>query len=268
MKIKEVKNNFTEGEVKKIENIIDGYLSSEDGINKIETRIDDYISSEAGINKIGTRIDDYISSEAGINKIETRIKEYFSAYLRILKAFLLGLGIIFSVIILSGLITKQNLFVLLHDAMFGTKETEKPIIKKIKEAIINGAAISYQRSFILEDITQVEKMLFYAEPGQEVKIFLDIEHHGAKEERHLLMVELDEKSLYDNEKVIKKGFHTITDKIFPKDVKVASEGDKIHTLKFYLKDFSETGIKIEDIKDKVSIDCIILVYGKRLDENE
>ncbi|UCH96299.1 MAG: hypothetical protein JSV88_05440 [Candidatus Aminicenantes bacterium] len=244
MTTKKVKDNFTEREVERIESIIGGYLAS-----------------EAGINKIETRVDDYLASEAGINKIETRIKKYFSIYLRILKAFFIGLGIIFIVIISSGLITKQNLFVLLHDKMFGTKEH---LIEKIKEAITKGAAISYHRSLILEGPRKRnEKMLFFAESGQEIMIYLDVEHSGDMENRRLLNVWVNEDELYYQKEDIKGGFKFITNKVFPKDGKVPSGQQNIHTLEFNLSDYQS-----QDLEDKVIIDCVIIVSGKKLDENE
>lgn len=247
MTTEEVNDNFTEREVERIEKIISEYLSSEEGINKIETRVDGYLSKQAGINKV-----------------EARIKKYFSTYLRILKAFLLGLGIVFVAIILSGLITKQNLFVLLHDSMFGTEKPGEPLIEKIKESITKEAAISYHRSFILKDPNQPnERMLFFAEKGQEVKIYLVVDHYGAKEERRLLNVWLNGKTLYEETEDIKGGFKNITKEVFHEDRKVTSGQESIHELEFNLSDAQSP-----NLDDKVFIDCVIIVLGKELDENK
>jgi hypothetical protein len=236
MTTNDVKDNFTEREVERIEGIIGGYLSSEDGINKIDTRI----------------------------------KNHFSTYLRVLKAFLLGLGIFFSVIILSGLITKQNLFVLLHDAMFGTEKPEKPLIEKIKESITENAAISYHRSFMLNSPKpRGEKMLFVAEPGQKIMIYLDVEHTGAMGNRHSLNVWLDDEELYYKKTNIKGGFKDITKYVFHEGSKAPSGQKDLHKLEFNLSDFSDEDedLDIERIKDTVIIDCVIIVTGKNLDEN-
>ncbi|MCK5057171.1 MAG: hypothetical protein KAT34_10985 [Candidatus Aminicenantes bacterium] len=212
-------------------------------------------------NEVKKTIEEYLSSEDGIKRIDSRIHQFISIYKKIGIAFLVGLGLFIILAITSGLTSKQNIIVWLHDKIFGIEEL---IIEKISEATTKEPAISYHRSFILDDPNQrIEKMLFLARPGQKIEIYLEVSHYGTSLEKHRINVWLDERILYENKVDIKGGFKEISDFVFsPKNTPPLRE-ESIHSIEFNLVDNQSPSLD-----DKIFIDCVVVVYGKRFDENK
>lgn len=191
--------------------------------------------------------------------VDQRIEEYLSTYRKVLKAFLGGLVLFFVIVISGGLISKKNLITLIHDSVF---RPDDKIITEIGKTHGSEVAVSYHRSFVLRNIDQNEKMLFYATPGQTVKIYLEVDHYGGGEPRKVKIL-LNSKDLWNKPiEQFRGGFQDITSRVSSKDNFPLNRQEHVHALEFNLDDTQP-----KKLKDTVVIDCVIIVFGKVLFED-
>lgn len=191
--------------------------------------------------------------------VDQRIEEYLSTYRKVLKAFLAGLVLFFVIVISGGLISKKNLITLIHDSVF---RPDDKIITEIGKTHGSEVAVSYHRSFVLRNIDQNEKMLFYATPGQTVKIYLEVDHYGGGEPRKVKIL-LNSKDLWNKPiEQFRGGFEDITSRVSSKDNFLINRQEHVHALEFNLDDTQP-----KKLKDTVVIDCVIIVFGKVLFED-
>lgn len=186
------------------------------------------------------------------------VEDRISSYLKLVKYFLYGLTGFFIIGFASGLILPKNLLRVIHDGLFGN---EKIVINKIETSLKSEVGISYHRSFILKSPDQrEEKMLFFAEENQRVKVYLETSRLGGSREKYKLIVTIDDKILWEKVEDIKGGFKDITSRIFSKDRPITPREENVHALEFSLDDTQP-----KDLDDNVFVDCVILVYGKLSD---
>lgn len=191
-------------------------------------------------------------SEDNIKKI---VDERILSYVRIVKYFLYGLTGFLILGFGSGLILPKNLLRIIHEGMFGE---EKVLINKIGKGIQSEVGISYHRSFLLYSPDQrEERMLFFAEEGQTVKVYLETSHYGGGLERRRLIVELNDQIIWDRVEDFEGGFKDITTRVFSEDRPVSYREENVHALEFSLDDTQPI-----DLSDKVFVDCVIIVFGK------
>lgn len=181
---------------------------------------------------------------------DKRLKEKF-------KYFIYGLVSLIFLIIITGLITKRNLIILVHDTIFNYPNKTNSTIQKI---LSSEVAISYHRSFWLENPDQPnEKMLFYASPSQRVQVYIESSHYGTSIERRKVIAWLNETELGNPKADFKGGFKDITKKLFNEESSFSIRGENIHLLEFGLDQTQPI-----DLNDKVYIDCVIIVFGIEL----
>jgi hypothetical protein len=113
--------------------------------------------------------------------IRERVEAVFAAklaeYKRVGYAFLLGLGLVFSVLIGDGLLSKHSLLVFLHDEVFGGFE------KNLASAMARSVNFSYSNQFWLDKTTSTQFVTFYADKAQNVNALIEIKHSGGGQTR-------------------------------------------------------------------------------------
>jgi len=194
-------------------------------------------------------------TEKDVKKI---VEDRISSYLKLVKYFLYGLTGFFIIGFASGLILPKNLLRVIHDGLFGN---EKIVINKIETSLQSEVGVSYHRSFTLHSPDQrQERMLFFAEDDQRVKVYLETSHYGKSLEKRRLIVQIDKQILWDKVEDIKGGFKDITPKIFSENKPTTDREENVHALEFSLDD-----TQLIDLEDMVFVDCVILVFGKLSD---
>jgi hypothetical protein len=191
-------------------------------------------------------------NEDDIKKI---VDEKISSYIKPIKYFLYGLVAFFIIGFGSELILPKNLIRIIHDGIFGE---EKFLINKIDKGLQSEVGISYHRSFMLYSQNQrSERMLFFAEKGQKVKVYVETSHYGTSLEKRKLIVELDHQILWDGVEDFKGGFNDITDNVFNQKNTIPYKEENVYSLEFSLDDSQP-----QNLNDKVFVDCVIIVFGK------
>lgn len=196
----------------------------------------------------------YITEE----DIEKIVEKHMSSYINIIKYFLYGFAGFLIIGFGSGLILPKNILREIHDGLFGS---EKIIINKIGKSIRSEVGVSYHRSFLLKSPDQREEiMLFFAQEGQKVKVYLETSHYGKSKEKRRIIVALDNQILWDKIEDFKGGFKDITSRVFAKEKPMTYREESVHALEFFLDVTQPT-----DLIDTVFLDCVIIVYGKLSD---
>ena len=176
--------------------------------------------------------------------VDSRLaREYDKVKVRV-KFFLFGLGALIVFVTGLGLLTELQLIRGLHDVAF-------PPMRKGQVAISYESVVNLQQQ---DPLKQYGTLTFYAEPGQEVKMYLKFIHQltGALERRKVIVTidgkPIDEGPIDD----VTPDFNSITEYL-----KASSfvNAENVHSVSFALDDTQSP-----ELTDMVTIHCIILVY--------
>ncbi len=170
------------------------------------------------------------------------------------RKFLLGFIAAFALILtMGGVLSKGQVIRTLHNAAF-------PPPQSTSIAGADQICISYEGNIELrgdDANSQTGKLTFYAEPGQEVKVYAKVIHNLLSESdiQRRIFVAVDKQALYEAPRdELPDRFIPITDKLSWDSFEALPN---IHYIAFSLDDSQPN-----DLTDEVHIICVILVYGK------
>lgn len=161
-----------------------------------------------------------------------------------LRYFFYGLGIFVVIVIGLGLFTELEIMRSFHDRAFPPIQTGQ-------------IGISYESVIRLQNddpLQQVGTITFYAEPEQEVKLYLKFVHQFTGNlDRRKVIVMIDQNEIDEGPMVeTTADFHSITSYLRSSSFILA---ENVHTISFSLDDTQSP-----ELTDEITIHCIILVY--------
>ncbi len=161
------------------------------------------------------------------SQVEEIVNAKIGEYKRIIRAFLLGFGILFVVLITNRLISQHSLLVYLHDEMFGSE-------RYLGSAINKSVALSYSNEFALDSNTPYEYLSFYANDPQTVIALIEVKHHGASSPNEVL-VRLDQipDPVWRGSQDLDFNKLDLTDQV-RKPAVMSSPADHVHNLTFQI----------------------------------
>ncbi len=150
--------------------------------------------------------------------VEAKIVEYW----KIIRAFLLGLGLLVALLVANRLLSPESLLVMLHDQIFGFD-------KHLTRVMSRNVNFSYSNQFWLQAKDQTQYMAFYANKTQKVSALIEIKHTGVGEPR-TVSIRLDDSPLWEGTDSIENRLWDLTD-LIKKPAQLAL-GENIHMLTF------------------------------------
>ena len=175
--------------------------------------------------------------------IDIRIKQYWNY----LKVFLYGLGTLFIILIILGLLGRADIIRYFHNQAF---PPETP----------NTVVISYESVIELranDDRLHYGSMNFYAEKGHMIELYLKIQHsieHNEGEKERKISIFVDNIPI-SNEPIAHffGGFQDITDKLnWNSDI--GQQPKSVHQVGIQLDD-----TQLGNLENELNINCVIIV---------
>ncbi len=180
------------------------------------------------------------------DEAEKIVGERFARVFVKVKWFALGLGALVIFFVVTDLIGKAALLRMLHEEVFPSAPSGQ-------------AALAFQDTFELkasDDHSAFGSVFFYAEKGQPVKLYAQLNHRfTGSGPRRRVVVSIDGKQIGKPTLEFIGGFKNIT---LDLDWKTDPEKpDNFHSIVFSLDDSQD-----DTIKDQVIVTCIVMVYGQ------
>ena len=176
--------------------------------------------------------------------VDDRINAEFGKVKERARYFLYGLGALIAIVTALGLFTELQIMRYLHDNAFPPGRNDQ-------------VGISYESVIHLQNenpLQQVGTVTFYAEPNQEVKMYLRFVHQltGPLGRRNVIVMidnnEIDEGPMDETA----PDFHPITKYLWGSSF---LRTKNVHSVSFSLDDTQSA-----ELTDTITIHCIILVY--------
>jgi hypothetical protein len=181
--------------------------------------------------------------------VDAAVKKKVAEYKRVSLAFLAGVGVLFTVLIGSGLVSERSLILRLHDEIFGFESN-------LDRALSSNVAVSYSNEYWIgthEDLARYQSVRFYADTTQRVQALIDIVHSGTGR-KQIVAITVDTKRIWYDSADTTKVFDLTHDLLFERDI--SDRRDPVHQLTFAIVEGQgETG-------DRVLVRSLINVLGR------
>lgn len=173
--------------------------------------------------------------------VEAKIAEYW----KIVRAFLLGLGLLVALLVANRLLSPESLLVLLHDQIFGFE-------KHLTRVMGKSVNFSYSNQFWLDPREPAQFMTFYANKTQRAWARIEIKHMGVGE-ASTVSIRLDDSPLWEGTDTFDDRLEDLTEQI-QKPAHLA-RGENIHVLMFRVDN------RPEHARDRVFVRVLTNIIG-------
>lgn len=181
--------------------------------------------------------------------IQRRVKDAVEAkvgeYRKIIRAFLLGFGLLIVFLAANRLLSTESLIVLLHDQVFGFDS-------QLRQAMSKTVNFSYSNQFWLDTKDPVQFMPFYANKTQRAVSLIEIKHMGTGEPASV-SIHLDDTSIWEGIDSFDSRLEDLTERI-QKPAHLA-RGENVHILMFRVDG------RPEHVGDKVFVRVLTNIIG-------